>query len=320
MFAATQAAEFDEGCEKIGLSSGGSIFQGNCSPHDPKLLTVATDMGGAFITYDGGAKWRTIHFTQLSGSCSAAAAFHPQNPDVIYWDNGGGELRVSRDRGATWTPVSSKPPWRGVIIRIWLDPDYPERIFVGTSEKQTCLSRDEGKTWTECASLPGGLLRVAVDRQSPADKRVYFAGTDRGFFRSDDDGQTFVKKTKGLAQDKLTGFAAGSNQKATLLYAAVPCELKDGNLAGGVFRSTDKGETWERCMHAKINQETKRADEYALGDLPQYGWMAARGRPPGAGLRILHRHQLSSAESCHSLPHGRRGQLLAGSAVLRPAL
>jgi len=92
---------WDNGCEMVGLSSGGSIFQPSCSPHDPKLLTVATDMGGSFITYDAGVKWHTIHFEQLSGSQYASAAFHPTKPEIIYWVKWN-ELRVSHDTGMHW--------------------------------------------------------------------------------------------------------------------------------------------------------------------------------------------------------------------------
>jgi hypothetical protein len=275
------ASRFDYDCEMIGLSSGGSIFQGSCSPHDPKILTVATDMGAAFITYDGGQKWNTIHFRQLRDSHWASAAFHPKDPNTIYWI-AGKDLKISRDQGFTWASVSKTYPWMregGHVIRLWLDPDYPERIFVGT-ENRTYLSKNEGRTWNECANVSGYLFRVVVDRKSPDEKRLYCIGTSQGFFRSDDDGKTFVKKTKGLSTEKLKGFAGGSNERATLLYASVECSLKDGKLIGGVFRSKDEGETWERCMNPKINQEIKRNDEYALGDLPQYSWIACADRMP----------------------------------------
>ena len=298
-------------CEMIGLSSGGSIYQGNCSPHDPNILTVATDMGGSFITRDAGAHWRTIHFRELGGSNSAAAAFHPKDPNTIYWVRGASELRVTHDLGKTWVPTGEAQPWRAeqddqaTIVRIWLDPGYPEKIFVGAlfkAARKTFVSEDEGKTWRECEGVNGWLFRVAVERASPADKRVYFIGTSEGFFRSDDGARTFSKKVKGLPQEReprsgpkqpvldrtagpwpqqtLSGFAAGSNDKDTILYAAVPCEVKDGKLAGGMFRSKDKGENWERCMNARIDQEIKRSEEYALGDIPQYAWLGCCDKNP----------------------------------------
>ena len=270
---------WDEGCEKIGLSAGGSIFQGNCSPHDPKLLTVATDMDGAFITYDAGLKWNTIHFSQLAGSHCAAAAFHPSNPDVIYWINRGCELKVSRDKGFSWAHVGAEQPWgSAVVVRIWLDPDCPERIFVGT-ETDTYLSRDSGSTWSKCGGISGYLFRVVVDRKSPAQSRVYWIGTSAGIYRSDDDGRTFMKKMQGIAGQTLSGFAGGSNEKCTILYASVPCEAKDGKLVGGMFRSKNRGETWECCMNPRINVSTKRSSEYA-SDLPTYGWIACADKQP----------------------------------------
>ena len=271
---------WDSGCEMVGLSSGGSIFQPSCSPHDPRILTVATDMGGSFITCDGGATWHTIHFEQLSGSISASATFHPKDPQMIYWVKGGCELRVTHDQGVHWAHVGTAQPWGdSQIIRIWLDPDYPDRIFVGT-ELKTFLSKDEGKSWAECAGVPGYLYRVVAGHGSPADKRVYLIGTSTGCYRSDDNGATFTKKVQGLSSDKLAGFAGGSNAKETMLYAAVSCELKDGKLTGGMFCSRDRGETWENCMTEGINRETKKGDEFGIGELPQYGWMACADKMP----------------------------------------
>jgi len=280
---AARAADFlswDDGCEKIGLSAGGSIFNGSCSPFDPKILTVATDMGGSFITYDAGIRWHTIHYKQLAGSISAAAAFHPKNPDVIYWDNRGSELKVSRDQGMTWNHVGQTQPWdREPITRIWLDPDYPERIFVGAADS-TFYSSDEGQTWKTCDGVSGSLFRVVADRQSPKGARVYYAGTSSGVFRSDDGAATFVKKVSGLYGQTLAGFAGGSNSKETILYAAVPCEISNGKLAGGMYRSKNRGETWERCMNPKINMETARSSDYVRTDVPQYMSVACSDTQP----------------------------------------
>jgi photosystem II stability/assembly factor-like uncharacterized protein len=99
-------------------------------------------------------------------------------------------------------------------------------------------------------------------------------------FRSDDGGKTFQKKTQGLPSDALTGFAGASDGKATILYASIPCTLKDGKLDGGVYRSMDKGETWLRCMNPDINVQTQKSSEWAGGDLPKYNWFLASDRNP----------------------------------------
>ena len=97
-----------EDCEFIGLTSGGSIFNPSCSPHDPKTLTVATDMSGSFITYDGGANWHMIHYTQLCNSMSCPAEFHPTDPSIIYWVRFS-DVRMTKDKGQTWASIPSQP-------------------------------------------------------------------------------------------------------------------------------------------------------------------------------------------------------------------
>ena len=283
-----------EECEMVGLTSGGSIFNPSCSPHDPKVLTVATDMSGSFITYDAGGRWHLIDHRQLSGSISCPAAFHPSDPNTIYWVKNS-DVRVSHDRGATWTSISESQPWSGggqrlFVVRIYLDPDAPQTMFVGIgnnsnpgmppSDGALYISTDGGKTWRICDGVTGSIFRVATDRTSAAANRVYLAGTSDGVFRSDDGGKTWAKKVKGLPVTTLLGFAGASDGKKTILYAAATCSAKDGQLEGGIYRSEDKGQTWERVMNPKINTETKKRDEYGGGDVPQYKFLAACDKNP----------------------------------------
>jgi photosystem II stability/assembly factor-like uncharacterized protein len=282
-----------EECEMIGLSSGGSIFNPSCSPHDAKVFTVATDMSGSFITYDAGAEWHMIQHRQLSHSMSCPAAFHPSDPKTIYWVQES-DVKVTHDAGVTWTPICESQPWRGgerlSVVRIELDPDYPQNMFVGTGDNSNpgmpptagalYRSADAGKTWQACAGVTGRVFHVATQRQSAAGSRVYFVGTSDAVFRSDDGGKTWAKKTQNLAAGRLLGFAGASNDKETILYAAVECSAKGGALAGGIYRSKDKGETWERVMNPKINTDTKKRDEYGGGDVPQYKFLAAADKNP----------------------------------------
>jgi hypothetical protein len=101
---------------------------------------------------------------------------------------------------------------------------------------------------------------------------VWFAATDKGLWRSDDAGVNWMEKTLGLPWKQIQGFAGGSNAEDELvvLYCSVRSQAVDGAFQGGVFRSTDRGESWVWAMGPGINTETKAADQWAYGPIAQY--------------------------------------------------
>lgn len=252
------AAEAEPYFVNIGLCSGSSLHGGSVSPLDPKTMLVQSDMSNAFYSHDGGQTWHLIHMKYLrGGGTTTPAEYDPADANVIYWTDGR-TVKVTRDRGVTWVMVGPSQPWdeRDRVRRIYLDPDLAGRLFVGVDSGLN-VTDDGGQQWKKIETVTGWVFKIAADRTSPKDKRRYFVGTADGVFRSDDGGATFTEKNSGLPPGGLAGFAAGSNQDETILYAAAPCTASDGKLAGGMFRSTDKGETWQRCMNPDIDVDPK---------------------------------------------------------------
>ncbi|MHC4715819.1 MAG: WD40/YVTN/BNR-like repeat-containing protein, partial [Planctomycetota bacterium] len=89
---------------------------------------------------------------------------------------------------------------------------------------------------------------------------------------SDDGGKTWAAKTKGLPWKGIRSFTGGSNAKrgAAVLYCVVPSKVVDGKYVGGVYASTDRGETWASAMGEGVNKETTKADEWAMSAVCQY--------------------------------------------------
>ncbi|MFB3893975.1 MAG: WD40/YVTN/BNR-like repeat-containing protein [Phycisphaerae bacterium] len=254
------AAEPEPPFVNIGLCSGSSLHGGSVSPVDPKTMLVQSDMSNAFYSHDGGQTWHLIHMKYLQGHGSTCPAeYDPANADVIYWTDSTA-VKVTKDRGITWALLGESQPWgeRNRVRRIYLDPDFTQRLFVGT-DSGLYMTENGGKDWKQLPTVSGRVFRIAADRASAKDKRVYFVGTADGVFRSDDGGATFQKKSAGLPDGGLTGFAGASNKDETILYACTPCTAAGDKLAGGMYRSTDKGEKWERCMNADIDVDPKLA-------------------------------------------------------------
>ena len=90
--------------EPVGLSGGGGMFTPAISAADPNLMMINCDMSAADISSDGGRNWRMIHQAQLRTDTRCRPGFHPLAPDIIYASSQG-QLRISRDRGQTFSPI-----------------------------------------------------------------------------------------------------------------------------------------------------------------------------------------------------------------------
>lgn len=261
----------------IGLSGGGGMFAPAISPADPNLMMLNCDMSAAYISEDGGRNWRMIHQAQLRSDTACQPAFHPTDSNLIYASSGG-RLKLSRDRGKTFTPIGNLRDSLGGEVAI--NPAEPELLLAGSRNGRCWVSRDAGETWTACPGPEGQVLGFRFDRTSEG--HSMFAATDRGIWRSDDRGQTWQEKTHGLPWKRLQGFAGGSDatKQLVVLYCAIESQEQNGAFAGGLYRSRDRGETWESMMGRGLNTETKKADEWAYGSISQYHQLLAADAKP----------------------------------------
>jgi photosystem II stability/assembly factor-like uncharacterized protein len=220
-----------------------------------------------------------IHYSQLRSNTACRPAFHPADPRTIVSASGWEGLKISRDGGERWEPLG-KPPGspQGEIA---IDPANPAFLLVG-ADNTVCRSLDGGKTWARCDGPRGAVLAFHIDRTSPPDRRVCFAGTAEGVWRSDDGGASWAEKTAGLPSIKLLAFAGGSSvkEKTILLYVSVPAREEGGKYAGGPYRSSDRGETWEPAVGTGLNTETKAFDQWAEGSIAQYRWIFTSNAKP----------------------------------------
>ena len=198
--------------EPVGLYGGGGMFAPAISPADPNLMMLNCDMSAAYISEDGGRNWRMINHAQLRSDTRCKPGFHPYDPDIIYASSGG-RLRISRDRGRTFSPIGDLR--ESLYGEIAISPSDPNLILVGTRSGKCRLSRDAGSTWTACAGPNGQVIGFAFDRTRRG--RVMFAATDQGIWRSDDGGKTWMEKTSGLPWKEIQGFAGASDSQKDLV-------------------------------------------------------------------------------------------------------
>ena len=241
----------------LGLGGGGGIFCPVSSPHEPNLMFCSSDMSGVYRSTDGGRTWRMLPYDELSGAITDSIAFHPKDPKVMYCLPGGyGSpiLRMSKDKGLTWQPVSNETPWLGVSPsrpKFAIDPTG--KVLMVSSEKGLWRSDDAGKTWARAEGIDKQVVGYAFD--AGKDAKYWYVATEDAVLRSADAGQTWQKCPQQPGSTPIRDFCGGCDEKsgAVALFVTTPSKEVNGKFAGGIYRSEDRGQTWQSAMGEGIN-------------------------------------------------------------------
>jgi photosystem II stability/assembly factor-like uncharacterized protein len=209
--------------------------------------------------------WRMIG--PFRGGRTRAATGVPSQPNVFYMGQVNGGVWKSDDHGRTWTPIFDHESTQS-IGAIAVAPSSPNIIYVASGEglhrpdlsvgNGIYKSTDAGKTWTHLGLRDGQQIpALAIDPRDP--NRVFAAvlghpygpNDERGLFRSTDGGQTWQKI---IYKDENTGASDVEIDASNpdVIYASM-WEVREGpwednnevnGTAGGLFKSTDGGNTW----------------------------------------------------------------------------
>ncbi|MFL6246085.1 MAG: glycoside hydrolase [Thermoanaerobaculia bacterium] len=258
----------------IGPFRGGRTVAAVGIPSQPNVFYIGVNNGGVWETTDYGRVWTPIFDEQPTGSIGAIA-IAPSDPNVIYVGSGEGLQRPdlstgngiykSTDAGRTWTHFGLRDGQQ--IPMLAVDPRDPNRVFAAVlghpygpnEERGIFRSTDGGRTFEKVLyrdENTGG-IDVILDpsnpqivyaalweaRQGPWENGA-FTGAGSGVYKSTDGGTTWHQLTQGLPAGELLGRAglevAAANPKR--LYAIAGTKKE----SGGVYRSDDAGETWQR--------------------------------------------------------------------------
>lgn len=166
------------------------------------------------------------------------------------------ETGYSNDGGLTWNifpaVANQEIPADLEYGVIAVSADRPENlVWCPAGRKLPFFSTDLGKTWAQ-TGFPDGISStgfdnyyspqkpLATDRVLPA--TFYFYHTDEGLFRSEDGGASFKKTSGELPLGRKNSVLKAVPGKAGHLLFA---EGHQGNPVGGIWHSTDGGNTWK---------------------------------------------------------------------------
>lgn len=252
---------------------GGRVADLAVHPSNPATWYVGLASGGVWKTTNHGASWQPL-FDDMPTASIGDVTVAPSNPDVVWVGTGepqnrqsspyGGGVFRSVDGGRSWTDLGLHDTRH--ISRIVVHPGNPDVAWVAAvghlwganEERGVFRTTDGGRTWEKVLyhDADTGAIDLVIDPNDPNTlfaamyqrRRTVFgfsaSGEGSGLYRSHDGGDNWELLTEGLPEgDKgrigIDVFAGDSH----LVYASVEAS---GREARGLYRSTDRGNSWER--------------------------------------------------------------------------
>jgi photosystem II stability/assembly factor-like uncharacterized protein len=221
---------------------------------------IAEGEGGVAAQVTDGM-WRPA--PGLEGATITALVVDPQHPDTVFAATLQAGVFKSADGGRTWrSPLL--PSRLGRADAIAVAPADPETLYVGT-ERGVAKTTDGGRSWRLTGSdLRGKRMRgegywrpgkgfvytLVVDQRDPD---IVYAGTwNRGVLKSTDGGASWRPTGLGAVsqllfdpQDPGTLYAAAVGAVTAFGDAMERVSDGEGRGRGGVFKSSDQGESWD---------------------------------------------------------------------------
>ena len=246
-------------------------------PGTPTTLYAVLHESGVYRSTDGGATWLDISDTEsgLPDSGFLGLICHPANPSILYLF-GGCDVRFatvesagldpdlvhgvyrSMDGGDWWENINNGVlgSASGAIKSLSFDPDDPGHLVVA-AENGCYTSGDGGDSWVRDTRFPYAAAAGIVLRRGSAFAFTNGAGVYRGALT--EEGSVAWERTPRIRAGVAFAQVKPHPLDAGVLYAT--------GYPGGVFKSTDGGQTWHERNFGMVSfsvADPLRQGYYAL--------------------------------------------------------
>lgn len=249
---------------------GGRTVDFSVVESNTAVIYAAVGPSGVFKSTNTGVTWEPV-FDKEKTVAVGAVAVSQSHPDIVWVGTGEGTSRnsvgigdgvyKSEDGGKTWKNMGLENTQH--IAQILIHPTDPDIVYVGAlghlwganEERGVFKTMDGGKTWTKSLYVnpTTGISDMAMD---PSNPRILYAGAwdhlrkpyhfrsggpGSALYKTGDAGETWRKIHLGLPGGEYGRWGIDiCRTKPEVVYLLVE------NKNSGVFRSDDKGESWQR--------------------------------------------------------------------------
>jgi photosystem II stability/assembly factor-like uncharacterized protein len=162
-----------------------------------------------------------------------------QEPVILAATNTG--LYRSTDPAKGWQKLSFGN-FDSRATSISTTPRQPETIWVGTASSGALVTRDNGTTWRQVEGIPRD-VPVNVIAQDPQRPDYVYVGTKQALFMSHDGGATWRVRGGNLPFGDFTSILVNP-RNGDEIFAGNAYQISE--IGGGVYRSTNAGQSWAR--------------------------------------------------------------------------
>jgi photosystem II stability/assembly factor-like uncharacterized protein len=265
----------------LGPHRGGRVVAVAGHPSAPGTFYFGACAGGVWKTTNGGSHWENVSDGFFGTAAVGALAVAPSQPEIVYVGTGEATIRGNVSHGdGVYRSSDGGRSWRHLGLRetrhigdLVIHPTNPDLVYVAAfghawgpnEERGVFRTTDGGQTWERVLyrSARAGCTDLAMDPHHPEvlyanlwqaqryPHAMHSGGEDSGIWRSTEAGATWtwteLTHNKGLPKGLLgkVGLAASPAQ-AGRVWALIEAKGEDGQDAGGLYRSDDWGENWQR--------------------------------------------------------------------------
>ncbi len=238
--------QFNAGIQKGTISA--IVNQVVFNPRGTEMVYAATTVG-VFRSMDGGRNWTERMSGMTEVNFVVSLVLDPQRPNVLYAGTTGGMYR-SINSSESWEKISTgmvaaDAKMASMVLGvngIAIDPNNPQNVYAGTT-KGLYTSNDQGDHWVK---HQGNLKEsyISALQLDPTKPSTLYAGTSEGLFKSQDSGVTWELKQRGVEATSVRSLQISPKDSETLYI---------GTNGGGLYRSGDGGDSWERLPLTPAN-------------------------------------------------------------------
>ncbi len=283
--------------ETIGVGNSGFHHSVAVDPNNSSVVYASGDAeSGIMKTTNGATTWQILNDRGIIGTGHGKSSYGIEritidktDSNIVFLSSWSG-LFKSTSAGGNWTDLNFPSTSPFYISGVDIDPQSTNTIYAGCGcfavetynlGTKVYRSTDGGTNWSsitydgdDCLiDENANVFTVKVDPDT-TNHYIYLA-TNKGFFRSTDSGANWEKKGTGAGEFPVQfcrdlALSYESSSTVTALYVTIKTTVDGTNWDGGVWKSTDRGNTW-----------VEKND-----DLPQYTYESSNGYEPTEYKRI----------------------------------